>query len=72
MSRKKLSDVEQAFLASSATPQSAQQPQPQPTQQQPSTPTSLDDAMRPILSPRKSADKEPSTRFTADLPDSLH
>jgi len=70
MSRKKLSDVEQAFLAS-PNPQPATQPQ-QPVQQQPSKPLSIDDAMNLILSPATDEQREASTRFTADLPDSLH
>jgi len=73
MSRKKLSETEQAFLASEQTAQpQPQQPTQQPAQQQASNPESLDDAMSLILKPHKSADKEASTRFTADLPASLH
>jgi len=74
MSRKKLSDVEQAFLASEQTAQpQPQQPTQQPVQQQQaSKPLSTDDAMSLILSPPTAAAREASTRFTADLPDSLH
>lgn len=69
MTRKKLSDKEGRFLKGDQLPiapvPTTDEPAPEPTQQ------STTDAMSQIFAPAKT-DKEPSTRFTADLPDSLH
>lgn len=76
MSRKKLSDTEASFLtgSSSASPQGKQQLSDKPTTQptkKPMPTQNQSDTMSQILSPA-ATEKEPSTRFTADLPDSLH
>lgn len=67
MTRKKLSDTEQTFLTGDRAAPSAM---PEALEVQ-SKLIPTDDAMSQILSPPPES-KEASTRFTADLPDSLH
>lgn len=77
MSRKKLSDNEGRFLKGDQLPiapaPTAPEPAPEPIAPAPAPaqPNTTEDAMSQIFAPAKT-DKEPSTRFTADLPDSLH
>lgn len=63
--RKKLSDTEASFL----TGDKKSQAEASPTEEKP-TPTQAD-IMSQILAPADEG-KETTTRFTADLPDSLH
>ena len=67
MSRKKLSDTESNFL----TGNRSDTPQEKPKDKPPTSTPNQTDTMSQILAPAPT-EKEASTRFTADLPDSLH
>lgn len=71
MTRKKMTDKKDELTNSEASfLKGSSEVEPSVPEQKGALPTTQDDIMRQILAP--STAKEPTTRFTADLPDSLH